>query len=102
MFVSLRNDNWAMPPDSPPRPGGAGRGGWRVEIREAQESASAPSIFDSDERPEGVRSGSGREDAETLHNPLVEANASDLGFMLFSTDLAHIRSALVAVVGWFS
>ena len=36
----------------------------------------------------------------SLHNPLVEANASDLGFILFSTDVVRIRSALVAVVGW--
>ncbi len=36
----------------------------------------------------------------SLHNPSVDANALDLGFLLFSTDVARIRSALVAVVGW--
>ena len=49
---------------------------------------------------EAGRKKGGGEIVLSLHNPLVEANASDLGFMLFSTDLAHIRSALVAVVGW--
>ena len=36
----------------------------------------------------------------SLHNPSVAANAQDLGFLLFSTDVTRIRSASVAVVGW--
>ncbi|MFP6901760.1 MAG: hypothetical protein VCA36_12510 [Opitutales bacterium] len=35
-----------------------------------------------------------------LHNPSIEANGSNLNFLLFSTDLVRIRSALLAVVGW--
>lgn len=35
-----------------------------------------------------------------LHNPSAEANAPNLNFLLFSTDLTRIRSALLAVVGW--
>ena len=50
-------------------------------------------------REAGRKKGAG-ESVLSLHNPSVEANAPDLGFLLFSTDMARIRSALVAVVGW--
>ncbi|MFP6854422.1 MAG: hypothetical protein VB980_01460 [Opitutales bacterium] len=36
----------------------------------------------------------------SLHNPSVDANAQDLGFLLFSSDVTRIRSASVAIVGW--
>ena len=36
----------------------------------------------------------------SLYNPSLEVNAPDLGFLLFSTDVARIHSALVVVVGW--
>lgn len=50
-------------------------------------------------REAGRKKGAG-EIVLSLHNPSVEANAPNLGFLLFSTDMVRIRSALVAVVGW--
>ena len=49
---------------------------------------------------EAGRKKGGNEIVLSLHNPTVEANPTDLGFLLFSTDVARIRSALVAVAGW--
>ena len=35
-----------------------------------------------------------------VFNPLVQENATDLGFRLFTGDLSKIRSGLVALLGW--